>query len=84
MTCDSLRRVVAALALALLFMAFVAAQSPFPIYAHQLNANQRVTLTSKPATTAKAADFARAVSYSTGGYYASSVAIADLDGDGEP
>jgi hypothetical protein len=94
MTCDPLRRVVAALALALLLIAFVAAQSPFPIYANQpadhINPNQvnvqSATLAAQPApaATVKAANFARAVSYSSGGYYASSVALADLDGDGDP
>jgi uncharacterized Fe-S cluster protein YjdI len=65
MTCDLLRRVLAAFASALLVVAFVAAQPA-------------------PPATAKAADFARAVSYSSGGYYASSIATADLDGDGDP
>jgi hypothetical protein len=38
----------------------------------------------QPSVIAKPADFARAVIYGTGGYYATSVAVGDLNGDGKP
>jgi hypothetical protein len=99
MTRDLSSRAVAALT-STLVIALIATQSPIPIHANQLAnqisegpANTRHLNASQPAASAahpsplattKPAAFARAVSYSTGGYYASSVTTADLDGNGDP
>src|SRR5271166_3123040 len=83
---DRSPRFAAVLLLDILLMALVAAQSASPIHLHQAAADRTYAadlphLAFGPAPAVK---FARAVEYGSGGFYASSVAIADLNGDGNP
>lgn len=95
MTCHLPFRALAAVTSTAMVIALITIQSPTPVNANQLDRQvsaHAINATSQPATsvtaapfaTAKAADFDRAVSYNTGGYYASSVVTADLNGDGDP
>ena len=77
MTCAYLPRFLAGTALALVLTALGTAQSTSQI--HDPAAGLR-----EPVFMSKPAGFARAVIYGTGGHYASSVAIADLNRDGKP
>ncbi len=76
-------RVVFALGSAILLMALVAAQPISQVYPYQGAANRAAARLSQAAP-APAVKFARAVAYGSGGFFASSVAIADLNGDGKP
>jgi len=77
MPCDSPRRYVIAAAVSLFLIAELVAPP-----GTQVNANQGTENLQQPSVAAKPADFAHPVTYGTGGYFASSVAGGDLNGDG--
>jgi hypothetical protein len=77
MTRTRVPRFLAAGLFATVLAALVAAQ------ATHIDPPHEVELQPEPAATAKATTFARPVNYGSGGYFASSVAIADLNGDGK-
>src|ERR1700722_5359651 len=81
---DRSPRFVAALALGVFMMALVAAQSISPAAPDQAASDRIVAarLRRLEAAAAPAVKFARAVAYGSGGFFASSVAVADLNGDG--
>jgi hypothetical protein len=85
MKCNCPPRFLVALASGLLLIALVAAQSNFPIDSHGPAAN-RAEAAHMPQLAfgpAPAVKIGRAVAYGSGGFFASSVAIADLNRDGK-
>jgi hypothetical protein len=83
---DRSPRFVAAFALGIFMMALLAAQSISPVARDRAASDQTASTSERPleASDALAVKFARAVTYGSGGFYASSVAVADLNGDGRP
>ena len=85
MKCNRPPRFLVALALGLLLMALVAAQSNVPIDSHGSVTNPAEAAPPRQLAfgPAPAVKFAHAAAYPSGGFYASSIAIADLNGDGK-
>lgn len=84
MKCDLPARVVIALALAMLSIALVAAEPASRNSWNGVADNREGAARLSRFALAQAVRLTGAVAYGSGGYFASSVAIADLNGDGKP